>query len=210
MKLFFKKNLSFTKNYSFLRFFSRFNRSGIEKNDLPNINDRTKVREILLQHPEFEIFLQKRFGLVPEESKFELSFKKFCHLYDLPPPSVLFMEIQLSKNFDSIHRLSAKETQILIDQNSELLIIDARESEEWSLGTLPRAVRLDETLWHRITSIKKEHPILVYCHYGVRSLDVAFSLAKKGFEKVYYLEGGIDAWSLHVDPTQERYDGHYC
>jgi rhodanese-related sulfurtransferase len=43
------------------------------------------------------------------------------------------------------------------------------------------------------------------CHAGVRSLNVAVWLRNQGFEKVQSLSGGIDGWSLEVDPAVPRY-----
>lgn len=48
-------------------------------------------------------------------------------------------------------------------------------------------------------------PIVVYCHHGVRSMVVARWLAVQGIRDVINLEGGIDAWSMAVDPAVPRY-----
>jgi rhodanese-related sulfurtransferase len=47
--------------------------------------------------------------------------------------------------------------------------------------------------------------IVCLCHHGVRSLQVVAYLERQGFESVYNLAGGIDAWSLQVDPGVPRY-----
>ena len=43
------------------------------------------------------------------------------------------------------------------------------------------------------------------CHHGMRSRNAAELFLRKGFRKVYNLDGGIDAWSLKIDPTVPRY-----
>ncbi len=48
-------------------------------------------------------------------------------------------------------------------------------------------------------------PLVVYCHHGVRSLNGAYLLEQLGFPEVYSLAGGIDAWSVEVDPKVPRY-----
>jgi adenylyltransferase/sulfurtransferase len=45
----------------------------------------------------------------------------------------------------------------------------------------------------------------VYCHHGVRSARALDLLEKAGFTRVRHLTGGIDAWSLQVDPELARY-----
>ena len=50
----------------------------------------------------------------------------------------------------------------------------------------------------------KDH-IIVYCHHGVRSMNVTAWLRQQGFEKVQSMAGGIDAWSRRVDPKVPVY-----
>jgi rhodanese-related sulfurtransferase len=63
------------------------------------------------------------------------------------------------------------------------------------LGRIPE--RLDE--------LDRAQPIVCICHHGVRSLQVVAFLERQGYESVYNLAGGIDAWSTQVDPSVPRY-----
>src|SRR3954449_10430342 len=47
--------------------------------------------------------------------------------------------------------------------------------------------------------------VVVYCHHGVRSLSGAAILEANGIPEAYSLAGGIEAWSVLVDPTTPRY-----
>jgi rhodanese-related sulfurtransferase len=47
--------------------------------------------------------------------------------------------------------------------------------------------------------------IVVICHHGIRSRQVAYYLEQQGFTKLINLEGGVEAWAQDVDPTMERY-----
>lgn len=47
--------------------------------------------------------------------------------------------------------------------------------------------------------------IVVICHHGIRSRQVAYYLEHFGFTKLINLEGGVEAWAQDVDPTMERY-----
>ncbi len=47
--------------------------------------------------------------------------------------------------------------------------------------------------------------IVVYCHHGVRSLEVTLALRRAGFDDVRSLAGGIDAWSRMIDAAVPRY-----
>jgi len=45
----------------------------------------------------------------------------------------------------------------------------------------------------------------IYCHHGMRSMQVANFLLSKGFQSLFNLRGGIDAWSKEIDNSVERY-----
>ena len=57
----------------------------------------------------------------------------------------------------------------------------------------------------RLDEIDPARPILCICHHGMRSAQVGAFLARQGFESVYNLAGGIDAWSQMVDANVPRY-----
>ena len=48
-------------------------------------------------------------------------------------------------------------------------------------------------------------PIVFQCHHGIRSQHAAEYFREQGFTTLYNLQGGIDAWSLLVDPSVPRY-----
>jgi rhodanese-related sulfurtransferase len=57
----------------------------------------------------------------------------------------------------------------------------------------------------RLSELDPSQSIVCICHHGVRSRQVVAFLERQGFESVYNLAGGIDAWSALVDPTVPRY-----
>lgn len=57
----------------------------------------------------------------------------------------------------------------------------------------------------RVAELPKDRDIVVICHHGGRSQQVAFFLEKSGFGPVHNLQGGVHAWALQVDPTMARY-----
>lgn len=101
-----------------------------------------------------------------------------------------------------IQRLEPEEVKNILDNDKNVRLIDVRE--EWEnheariknseLMPLSRFVETSK-------SLKKEQKIMVYCHHGVRSLQVCNYLEKLGFENLINLEGGIDAWSRRIDDT---------
>jgi rhodanese-related sulfurtransferase len=66
------------------------------------------------------------------------------------------------------------------------------------MGTIPSAVQ-------RLEAKADEGNLVVYCHHGARSLQVAHWLREQGIQACQSMMGGIDRWSLEVDPTVPRY-----
>jgi adenylyltransferase/sulfurtransferase len=87
-------------------------------------------------------------------------------------------------------------------------LLDVRQPWEHETAALPgsRLVPLGQ-LAARAGEVRPPAgvPVVVYCHHGVRSLAAAEFLERRGVPEVFSLAGGIDAWSLHVDPRVPRY-----
>lgn len=89
------------------------------------------------------------------------------------------------------------------------LLVDCRTPQEHATARIEGAVlmpmseipqRLDE-----LGEAAEGRRIVVHCHHGQRSLRVVGFLRQQGIENAWSLAGGIDAWSLGVDPTVPRY-----
>lgn len=116
-----------------------------------------------------------------------------------------------------MQRLSVGDLRALAAETSggglPLVLLDVREAWELDLASLrlPGA-----TLRHlplsrlaaqpgELLQLDPAQPVVCVCHHGVRSAQVAAFLQRHGFDAVYNLEGGIDAWSLQVDRQVPRY-----
>lgn len=96
----------------------------------------------------------------------------------------------------------------MIDQGEEFLLLDCRNPEEYVLAHLEQAQLIPmQELPRRISELVpyKSSRIVVYCHHGRRSLQVTAWLRQQGFLKSQNMTGGIDAWSLVVEPRLPRY-----
>jgi adenylyltransferase/sulfurtransferase len=87
-----------------------------------------------------------------------------------------------------------------------IALVDVREPYEWSIGHLPgaRLVPLD-SLPQTVNTLDRDAELVVYCHHGMRSAMAAEWLREQGFARVRNLIGGIERWSLDVDPSVARY-----
>jgi rhodanese-related sulfurtransferase len=81
-------------------------------------------------------------------------------------------------------------------------LLDVREPWEVALCALPGATAIPMgQIPARADALDPSRPLVCYCHHGMRSLQVAVFLARQGYEQVWNLAGGIDAWSREVDPA---------
>ena len=102
--------------------------------------------------------------------------------------------------------ISPTELKQRLDRREDLVLLDVREPEEMARARLPGALRIPlREILGRIQELDPRKEIVVFCHYGIRSAQVAIFLAQRDFEHVFNLTGGINAWSLTVDPTVPRY-----
>jgi len=86
------------------------------------------------------------------------------------------------------------------------ILIDVREPIEWEISRLANArlIPLAE-LPDSVASLDPLANYVVYCHHGLRSAAAVAWLRHRGFQRAQNLTGGIDRWSLEVDPTVRRY-----
>jgi molybdopterin/thiamine biosynthesis adenylyltransferase/rhodanese-related sulfurtransferase len=86
------------------------------------------------------------------------------------------------------------------------LLLDVRERPEASFAALPDSVLIPlGELPDRLDELPRDRSIVVYCHHGVRSARALEVLEKAGFDRVRHLTGGLDGWSVTVDPEMPRY-----
>jgi rhodanese-related sulfurtransferase len=81
-------------------------------------------------------------------------------------------------------------------QIEDLVLLDAREKEEYDVSHLPSAqwIGYDDFDLDRVKEVNKRKPVVVYCSIGYRSEQIGKKLKKAGFEKVYNLYGSIFEW----------------
>lgn len=87
-----------------------------------------------------------------------------------------------------------------------LQLLDVREPFEADIARIEGSALIPlGDLPARLGGLDKAGEYVVYCHTGVRSNYAAALMRKAGFRNVLNLTGGIEAWSLRVDPRVERY-----
>jgi len=94
--------------------------------------------------------------------------------------------------------LSATEFEKGLANKDSVQLLDVRTAGEFKTGHLKNALLADwkdeNEFSRRIGFIDKEKPVYVYCLGGGRSAAAAEKMRALGYQKVYELKGGINAW----------------
>lgn len=93
------------------------------------------------------------------------------------------------------------------------VLLDVRELPELKIANLGDGVvhwPLSRIAAQQLSAIPaeltdKEQEIVVFCHHGGRSAQVAAYLRANGWQNVVNLAGGIHLWALQVDPSIATY-----
>jgi rhodanese-related sulfurtransferase len=96
----------------------------------------------------------------------------------------------------------------LRDSGEQFLLLDVRNPDEYATAKIEGATLIPMgELQARLSELEphKQNHIVVHCHHGGRSMRVTQFLRQQGFSQVQNMDGGIDAWSLQVDPSVPRY-----
>ncbi|HXE11904.1 MAG TPA: rhodanese-like domain-containing protein [Bryobacteraceae bacterium] len=105
--------------------------------------------------------------------------------------------------------ISPREVTHLQKSGKLISIIDVREPNEWAVSHLEGASLVPmNTVPANLQFLEGQadsSDLIVYCHHGVRSLQVVAWLREKGIENCLSMTGGIDRWSLEIDPNVPRY-----
>ena len=104
-----------------------------------------------------------------------------------------------------IEELSVQQLKGRLDRGEEVFLLDVREPFEAELANLSGLLIPLGELAARFNELDSTREIVVYCHHGNRSRYAAEFLQRQGFGSVKNLTGGIDAWSIQIEPTMPRY-----
>ncbi|MET0261665.1 MAG: rhodanese-like domain-containing protein [Rariglobus sp.] len=103
--------------------------------------------------------------------------------------------------------LSVQETKRLLDEKAaDVVLIDVREPFELETCRIAGAQHIPmRQIPEHVGTLPKDKHLLIHCHHGGRSLRVTQFLRANGYDAVSNVAGGIEAWSLEIDPTVPRY-----
>ena len=108
--------------------------------------------------------------------------------------------------------ISVHELKQMLDERErgerDFVLIDVREPVEWEIATIDGAVLIPKGEFLDGSALEKlphDKPIVLHCKVGGRSAEVLAVLHGAGFSDAVHVGGGINAWSLQVDPNTPYY-----
>ena len=91
-------------------------------------------------------------------------------------------------------------------ERERVTLLDVREAAEIEIASVPDATTIPMMeIPGRLQELSRDADVVVMCHSGGRSRQVAQFLLASGFGSTFNLTGGIDAWSQEIDSSVPRY-----
>jgi rhodanese-related sulfurtransferase len=103
--------------------------------------------------------------------------------------------------------LTTAQVKEKLERGETFRLIDVREPDEYNIARIEGAELLPLSRAQQwMGALSPEEELVFFCHVGGRSQQVASYLAyQRGFTNIANMLGGIEDWSLRIDPTVPRY-----
>lgn len=99
----------------------------------------------------------------------------------------------------------AEATRLVNRENARLL--DVRPADDFHQGHIINALNIpagESKTGSKTLDKYKQKPVIICCNTGMESVRVARTLKKDGFENLYILKGGLQAWrNANLPVTRE-------
>jgi molybdopterin/thiamine biosynthesis adenylyltransferase/rhodanese-related sulfurtransferase len=106
---------------------------------------------------------------------------------------------------DEVPEITVGELKQRLDNGGKVSVLDVREPHEYEVANLgARLIPLPE-LPERLVELDRDEILAIHCKTGGRSARAVKFLQGAGFQNVYNVKGGIDAWSEQIDPSVPKY-----
>ncbi len=108
-------------------------------------------------------------------------------------------------NAPRLRELSVGDLKAMMDAGEDFKLVDVRTPGEFEKARIEGAQLLDEGLYDQLLALPTDTRLVFLCHHGPRGEDAAKQFMAQGFSDVHNVTGGMDAWSLEIDPEIPRY-----
>lgn len=105
---------------------------------------------------------------------------------------------------DQFMHIDVAGAQRLLEQEGARMV-DIRDPQSYAVAHANEAFHLtNDTMVSFMDDVEFETPILVMCYHGISSQGAAQYLVNQGFEQVYSVDGGFEAWQRAQLPTESH------
>ncbi|HEX9638533.1 MAG TPA: molybdopterin-synthase adenylyltransferase MoeB [Acidobacteriota bacterium] len=108
----------------------------------------------------------------------------------------------------SVPEITPTEYKARLDRGEPMVLIDVREPHEVEICRIAGShlIPLGEIESH-LAELEpyRGRPIVIHCRSGARSAKAVGMLARKGFDNLWNLQGGILQWADELEPDMPRY-----
>src|SRR5688500_2977495 len=104
-----------------------------------------------------------------------------------------------------VRQITAQQLKSMMDEGVRLELLDVRTEAERAIARIEGARHLDQAAIEYLQDLDRDTLLVFHCHHGIRSQSAAQRFLAEGFTNVCNLAGGIEAWSVAVDPSVRRY-----
>ncbi|MBA8889555.1 monothiol glutaredoxin [Dokdonella fugitiva] len=87
----------------------------------------------------------------------------------------------------------------------DITVVDVRPEQDRAFAPFAGAEPFTPETHARLTALPKDAALAFICHHGNSSRNAAEHFREHGFTNLWNVEGGIDAWSVEIDPSIPRY-----
>lgn len=102
--------------------------------------------------------------------------------------------------------ITAKELKSKLDADKKPILLDVREAWEFETCHIEDSINISmSNIQQMLETLKPDDEMVVICHHGMRSFQVASYLEGNGYSQIANLEGGVDAWAKSVDTEMAQY-----
>jgi rhodanese-related sulfurtransferase/DUF971 family protein len=180
-----------------------------EARPMPTITAASTMEEVLSAYPGAQRALFAKYhiggcsscGFQPTDT-----LEDVCRNHEIYDVESVIDFIRGSAEVERKIQITPEALKAKMDKGEKIKLLDLRGPQEIAQAHIDGAQPVTEELSEQIINRwDKNTPIVLFCHLGERSQQAAFFLSDRGFTNVKSLAGGIDAWSMKVDPKVPRY-----
>jgi rhodanese-related sulfurtransferase len=111
-------------------------------------------------------------------------------------------------NFRSQWEVTPRQVRAMREQGEAFMLVDCRTEGENQLVRIEGAELVPlKDMAQRTDHLEEwsDRKLVIFCHHGMRSLQMTAMLREQGFGDVWSMAGGIDLWARDIEPGMKRY-----